>query len=104
LGIPAVCPQVVAGTGFGRFGYDPKRPETIMRAIENALENGAFVPQPQLDWKQVTERIVEDDGMRLAGGQKAALNGAPEIGGLIRFERGSAQNACATTKQHNKPS
>jgi 2-beta-glucuronyltransferase len=58
LGIPAVCPQVVAGTGFGRFGYDPKKPQTIMRAIENALENRDFVPQPQLDWKQVTERII----------------------------------------------
>jgi 2-beta-glucuronyltransferase len=74
LGIPAVCPQIVAGTGFGRFGYDPKRPETIMTAIENASENGAFVPQPQLDWKQVTARIVDENGARLADGQTAALN------------------------------
>jgi 2-beta-glucuronyltransferase len=87
LGIPAVCPQVVAGRGLGRFGYDPERPETIMRAIENALENSTFVPRPHLDWKQVTERIVEGNGEWLACGERAALKGTSEMCGLKPLER-----------------
>ena len=67
LGIPAVCPQTVAGSGYGRFGYNPQQPQTIMTAIENALGSDAFVPQPQLDWRQVTGMIVEGTDAGIAG-------------------------------------
>jgi 2-beta-glucuronyltransferase len=86
LGIPAVCPETVAGSGYGRFGYNSGQPQTIRTAIENALESCSFIPQPQLDWKQVTDLIVEGTSARTAGEQGPALNGPLKIGGLVRFE------------------
>jgi 2-beta-glucuronyltransferase len=85
LGIPAVCPQIVAGSGYHRFGYDPQQPQTIMTAIQNALEHKSFVPQPQLDWKQVTQLILQGNKAR-AGELSPALTGPLTVGALVRFE------------------
>lgn len=53
LGIAAVCPQVVAGSGPGRFGYEHDRPESIRAAITEALQIRGFTPQRRLDWAEV---------------------------------------------------
>jgi 2-beta-glucuronyltransferase len=87
LGIPAVCPRTVAGSSYGRFGYDPEQPLTIMTAIENALASGAIVPQPHLDWGQVTQLIVEAASAPVAGEQAPVMIGpVTGGGGLIRVE------------------
>ena len=84
LGIPAVCPETVAGSGHGRFGYDPRRPQTIKTAIENALDRGGgLVPQPQLDWGQVTQLILETIGAGPVGPHGGA---EPSAGELVRLE------------------
>jgi 2-beta-glucuronyltransferase len=67
LGIPAVCPQTVAGSVDGRFGYNREQPQTIMAAIEKALQCGSFVPRPHLDWRQVTQLIIEGDSDCIVG-------------------------------------
>jgi 2-beta-glucuronyltransferase len=84
LGIPAVCPQIVAGSGYGRFGYDSQQPETIMRAIENALGSSAFLPHPQLDWRQVTQLIVEGTAAGVAGEESPAMDGSLRVGVVVR--------------------
>jgi 2-beta-glucuronyltransferase len=83
LGIPAVCPEIVTGAGYGRFGYDPERPQTIKTAIENALDSGGLAPQPQLDWRQVTRLIM---GMNSAGPVGEHGSAAAGVGELIRLE------------------
>jgi 2-beta-glucuronyltransferase len=86
LGIPAVCPQTVAGSGYGRFGYNPEQPQTIMTAIENVLESSAFVPQPHLDWRQVTQLFVGGNNARIANEQSSAVTDPLRVGGLVRRE------------------
>jgi 2-beta-glucuronyltransferase len=90
LGKPAVCPQAVAGCGFGRFGYDPEKAHTISQAIENALEHGAFAPKPHLDWAEVTQLIVEGNGAGSAGEVGSVVNRFVAGDGLVGFEGHSA--------------
>ena len=86
FGIPAVCPQAVAGSGYGRFGYNSQQPHTIVTAIENALGSGAFVPRPQLDWRQVTQLIVDGASADTAGEEGLAVDGHLRVGSVVRFE------------------
>jgi 2-beta-glucuronyltransferase len=86
LGIPAVCPETVAGSGHGRFGYNSDRPQTIVTAIERALNCGAFAPRPQLDWKQVTELILEQNHTDCADEQGTVSTGSSKVGGLVRCD------------------
>jgi 2-beta-glucuronyltransferase len=62
LGIPAVCPNVVAGVGLGRFGYKAKDAASIKSAIEGALRGRGFSPQKQLDWSEVTDLLLNEGG------------------------------------------
>jgi len=80
LGIPAVCPQIVAGSGYGRFGYDPVLPQTIRAAIERALKCDAFAPQPHLDWSEITKLIVEGHQKCGIADRAAAVAGPPGAG------------------------
>ena len=89
LGIPAVCPQTVAGSDCGRFGYDPDLPQTIMTAIEHALEGGEFDPEPHLDWRQVTLLIVEGNSGRVTADQVSTVSGRPGAGSLVRCDEHS---------------
>ena len=86
LGLPAVCPQTVAGSGYGRFGYDATRPQTIMTAIENALQSKPIVPQPHLDWGQVTRLIVEREGANFVGDGSSAVTGQLTAGRLVHLD------------------
>jgi 2-beta-glucuronyltransferase len=58
LGVPAVCPRIVAGAHPGRFGYDPGNRQSIVLAIKYALAFGHFPSVPVLSWAEVTERIL----------------------------------------------
>ena len=71
LGVPAVCPRIVAGAHPGRFGYDPGNRQSIVLAIKNALGFGHFPSVPVLSWAEVTERILapqDFDDTRLENG------------------------------------
>ena len=57
-GLPAVCPAAAAGNRYGRFGYVPADPVSIMEAIRAAQTLGRFQSQPPLSWKEVTDRIL----------------------------------------------
>jgi len=59
LGLPAVCPTVVAGDKPGRFGYLPNDARSIANAIHNALTFGHFESQPALSWREVTDLILD---------------------------------------------
>ena len=64
LGIPAVCPEVVAGEP-GRFGYVPGSTTSIARAIRQACEHGRrLVPRNALSWAQVVERLLHPQQFR----------------------------------------
>jgi 2-beta-glucuronyltransferase len=58
LGVPAVCPRIVAGAHPGRFGYDPGDHQSIVLAIKNALALGHFPVVPALSWAEVTDRLL----------------------------------------------
>ena len=57
LGIPAVCPELVATTA-GRFGYRLDEPASIHRAMDAALHCEDLVPQRALDWSEVVQRLI----------------------------------------------
>ena len=59
LGLPAVCPTVVAGDKPGRFGYLPGDAPSIASAIRSALDYGRFKGEPALSWREVTDRILD---------------------------------------------
>ncbi len=61
LGKPAVCPEAVAGSGLGRFGYVPGDPASIDAAIRAALDQGSVAPGPHLSWDAVAERFLEPE-------------------------------------------
>ena len=86
LGLPAVCPQTVAGSGYGRFGYDSEQPQTMITAIENALETNRVVPQPRLDWGEVTRLIMEGEGVGFGGDESYGTTASLVAGRLVRFE------------------
>ena len=58
LGVPAVCPQIIVGDYKGRFGYEPGNEQSIVNALKNALAHGNFPGNSVLDWKEVTDRIL----------------------------------------------
>jgi 2-beta-glucuronyltransferase len=58
LGVPAVCPKIVAGGCKGRFGYDPGDAQSIAAAIKAARTFGHFPGTPALSWAEVTERML----------------------------------------------
>jgi 2-beta-glucuronyltransferase len=90
LGVPAVCPEAVAATGYGRFGYDPQRLQTIEAAIEKALQSRSFVSQAQLDWRQVTELTIEGKSISVADDGRTGVTGSFKVGGLVRLEDNAA--------------
>jgi 2-beta-glucuronyltransferase len=59
LGVPAVCPEVVAGEGMGRFGYRPGDRDSIKVAIKSALASPRIVPNGHLSWSEVTDRLLD---------------------------------------------
>jgi 2-beta-glucuronyltransferase len=61
LGIPAVCPDLVAGDGMGRFGYAMGDRESIKRAVEGALGASRVVPYRHLSWGEVTDRLLHPE-------------------------------------------
>jgi 2-beta-glucuronyltransferase len=90
LGVSAVCPEIVAGSGYGRFGYDPRRPQTIKAAIEKALQGRSFVSQAQLDWRQVTELTIEGKSTPVADDGRTGVTDSLRVGGLVRLEDNAA--------------
>lgn len=85
LGIPAVCPETVAGEGLGRFGYRIGDESSIRLAIEGALRRPTAVASANhLTWGEITERLLclredkversdEIDEERLGGNQRRDL-------------------------------
>ena len=61
LGLPAICPDVVAGACRGRFGYAPGDPHSIAQAVRSALSFGRFERPGFLSWAEVTQRILAPD-------------------------------------------
>jgi 2-beta-glucuronyltransferase len=59
LGVPAVCPDLVAGEGLGRFGYTMGDRYSIKSAIEGALDASRIVPYRHLNWGEVTAMLLE---------------------------------------------
>ncbi len=58
LGLPAICPAVVAGECKGRFGYAPDSPDSIADAVRGALSFGRFDRPDFLSWAEVAQRIL----------------------------------------------
>lgn len=58
LGLPAVCPQIVAGDHKGRFGYRPGDHASVTAAIKNALAFGRFDGMAPPSWAEVAEMVV----------------------------------------------
>lgn len=58
FGLPAICPQKIAGEGRHRFGYMHNNPESIFKAIRLALEAGRTNGKKVLNWTEVTKRII----------------------------------------------
>lgn len=58
LGIPAVCPDLVASPEFGRFGYQHGNEASIRQAITAALSASSIARGAYLDWKEVTDRLI----------------------------------------------
>jgi 2-beta-glucuronyltransferase len=58
VGLPAICPDIVAGSSPGRFGYQFGKPETIIEAMRKALASRRLAPQPTLTWSEHAERLV----------------------------------------------
>jgi len=58
LGLPAICPTIVAGDHVGRFGYIPGDRGSIKTAIESALLNGCFKGKQVTSWAGVAERLL----------------------------------------------
>lgn len=61
LGVPAVCPHIVAGCHSGRFGYEQGNPQSIADAINSALAAGHVSSSSILNWSDVADRIVSPD-------------------------------------------
>ncbi len=59
FGIPAVCPDAVTGDAPDRCGYAPRSAASIRTAIEQALAGRRAEVPPVLDWRQVTDRLVD---------------------------------------------
>ncbi|MCW6511596.1 GumK N-terminal domain-containing glycosyltransferase [Lichenifustis flavocetrariae] len=59
LGVPAVCPEIVAGGDRGRFGYRRGDESSLRMAIEAALRAPRGQSLPQLDWSDVTDRWLD---------------------------------------------
>jgi 2-beta-glucuronyltransferase len=58
VGLPGVCPEIVAGSYHGRFGYQFGKSETIIEALRAALASGRLASQPTLTWAEHAERLV----------------------------------------------
>ncbi len=58
LGLPAICPAAVAGKCGGRFGYASDDPNSIVKAVRDALSFGRFDRSTFLSWAEVAQRIV----------------------------------------------
>ena len=61
LGLPAVCPTTVVGTGFCRFGYKIGDTPSIKTAIEEALCARRWSSGRHLTWEEVTARLLKPD-------------------------------------------
>ena len=61
LGVPAVCPDTVAGERIGRFGYKPGDRSSIVGAINDAIAFGHFQGCAALPWSDVTDRIIQPE-------------------------------------------
>ncbi len=57
FGLPAICPENIAGEGKHRFGYAGSR-NSIITAVGRALEAGKASGFRFLDWAEVTQRIL----------------------------------------------
>jgi 2-beta-glucuronyltransferase len=64
LGIPAVCPEVVAGEGMGRFGYRSGDHQSIKEAIDRAMVANRIQPSRHLSWTEVTDRLLRPKAYR----------------------------------------
>ena len=58
LGVPAVCPDLIAGHGLNRFGYRVGDPESIGAAVRLALGARPYQARDVLDWSDVTNQLV----------------------------------------------
>jgi 2-beta-glucuronyltransferase len=88
LGIAAVCPQAVAGSGLGRFGYEQDRPETIRAAITDALQTRRFTPQRRLDWAEVAWLTIGNEVDRKEWAYNPTQTGRDDfaVGSRVRAE------------------
>jgi len=57
-GLPSVCAQFAAAAMPRRYGYDPRNPEEMLRAMEEGIKAAETKEQVDcLSWKQVAEQI-----------------------------------------------
>lgn len=59
LELPAVCPWAVVGDYDSRIGYTPGDEASIEKAILQALEAPHRSSRKHLDWKAVTDRVLQ---------------------------------------------
>lgn len=67
LGVPAVCPDMVASGEIGRFGYKCGSPASIAEAIKGACSSlRSLAPAKVLDWSEVVERLLRPKALVVA--------------------------------------
>jgi 2-beta-glucuronyltransferase len=57
FGLPAICPEKIAGEGRHRFGYTTSE-NSIAAAVGRALDAGRTSGRRFLNWAEVTQRIL----------------------------------------------
>lgn len=58
LGVPAVCPAQVVGDYASRYGYIPGDGQSIVDALQAALEAPRRASRRHLSWAEVTDRLM----------------------------------------------
>ena len=59
--LPAICPHAIVGRYASRFGYSPGDPESIVAAINGALQAPRVRSRECLDWPETVDRLLEPE-------------------------------------------
>ena len=59
--LPAICPHAIVGHYASRFGYTPGDAESIIAAINGALQAPRIRSRECLDWPETVDRLLEPE-------------------------------------------
>lgn len=61
MGLPSICPNTTVGNYKWRFGYIPNDPQSITKAVRDALAFGRFDGTSPLTWSEVVNRMLSTE-------------------------------------------